>query len=237
MAGPRPMVLASPGQGQPRSLRGRHCGRLHWIHRVELDVVPLFECRRLIRRPWIEGFDLSLEPGEIVMLSGPSGSGKTLLLRTLADLDPADAGKLLLEGRQRDAFEPCEWRSRVLYLHQDPVRLPGSLRENLDRVGALCVHGDRAIEWPDAASYRLEPTSPIEQLSGGEMQRLALHRALALDPAVLLLDEATSALDPDAARAAERAVIEWAGRGRAVFWVSHDPSVGERVQAREVSIR
>ena len=201
------------------------------------DVVPVLECRNLIRRPWIEGFDLSLDPGETALLSGPSGSGKSLLLRTIADLDPADSGEFLLEGRKREDYKPSEWRSRVLYLHQDPVRLPGSVQENFERVEALCVHDDRSIDWPAAATDGLRPDAPIEQLSGGEMQRLALLRALTLDPAVLLLDEATSALDPDASRAAERAVAEWVARGRAVLWVSHDHSVGERMRAREVSLR
>ena len=199
--------------------------------------MPVLECRNLVRRPWIEGFDLSLDPGEIAMLGGPSGSGKTLLLRTIADLDPADSGELLLEGRDRESLRSCEWRSRVLYLHQDPVRLPGSLEENLEQIGALGVFDGRSLDWPTAVTAGLQPGAPIEQLSGGEMQRLALHRALALDPAVLLLDEATSSLDPDSSRAAERAVADWAARGRAVLWVSHDLSVGERLRARKVSIR
>jgi putative ABC transport system ATP-binding protein len=223
--------------GQPRSLPGLSCGRLGLTFRSVLHVVPLLECRNLVRRPWIEGFDLSLDPGEIALLSGPSGSGKTLLLRTIADLDPADAGEILLEGRDRDSLQPSEWRSRVLYLHQDPVRLPGSLQENLEQIGSLAVYDGRSIDWPAAVTAGPQLGAPIEQLSGGEMQRLALHRALALDPAVLLLDEATSALDPESSRAAERAVADWAARGRAVLWVSHDHSVGERVRAREVSIR
>jgi putative ABC transport system ATP-binding protein len=204
---------------------------------VEPDAVPLLECRKLTRRPWIEGFDLSLEPGEIALFSGPSGSGKTLLLRTIADLDPADGGEVLLDGKSRDSIRPCEWRSRVLYLHQDPVRLPGSVQENIDRIVSLRITGDRPPDLPAEATAGLKPAAPIEQLSGGEMQRLALHRAMALDPPVLLLDEAISALDPDAAREAERAIAAWAAGGRAVLWVSHDHSVGERVPARQVTIR
>jgi len=199
--------------------------------------VPLLECRKLTRRPWIEGFDLVLSAGKIVMLTGPSGSGKTLLLRTIADLDPADGGEILLQGQEREAIKPCRWRSRVLYLHQAPVRLPGSVGENIERIGSLQTHAERALDLPQGALAGLARDAPIEQLSGGEIQRLALYRAMALDPVVLLLDEATSALDAAASRHAEQAVTDWVARGRAVLWVSHDQSVAGRLQAREVSIR
>jgi putative ABC transport system ATP-binding protein len=199
--------------------------------------VPLLECRQLVRRPWIDGFDLSLRAGEVVQLSGPSGSGKTLLLRTLADLDPSDGGEVHLEGRERGTFKPSEWRGRVLYLHQAPVRLPGSVGDNLERVASLSLHAARSRNLPPEATAGLAPTAPIEQLSGGEMQRLALHRAMALEPSVLLLDEATSALDLESARAAERAVATWVAGGRAVLWVSHDPAAAGRLGARQVSIR
>ena len=79
--------------------------------------VPLFACHRLTRRPWFQDLDLVLEAGEIAVLSGPSGSGKTLLLRTLADLDPADAGRVTLEDTERGDYRPCEWRRRVLFVH------------------------------------------------------------------------------------------------------------------------
>jgi len=199
--------------------------------------VPLLECRQLVRRPWIEGFDLVLEAGEIVLLTGPSGSGKTLLMRTIADLDPADGGEVLLGGRQCSAFRPCEWRSRVLYLHQAAVRLPGTVQENLERIGSLGLHAGARLELPQLGMAGLAQDAPIEQLSGGEIQRLALYRAMALEPTVLLLDEATSALDAAAARDAEQAVTDWAARGRAVLWVSHDLSAASRLGAREVSIR
>ncbi len=88
----------------------------------------MFRCHGLIRRPFIEGFDLDLAAGEIVVLRGPSGSGKTLLLRGLADLDPIDAGDLALADRDRCSMPAREWRSRVTYLHQTPVRSPAGWR-------------------------------------------------------------------------------------------------------------
>ena len=99
--------------------------------------MPLLETRGLTRSPWFEGLDLALNEGEIVCLRGPSGAGKSLLLRSLADLDPVDSGDVLLEDRTRSAFTPQLWRRNVLYVHQRAIVLPGSVQENLTRVGAI----------------------------------------------------------------------------------------------------
>ncbi|MCP3916006.1 MAG: ATP-binding cassette domain-containing protein [bacterium] len=194
--------------------------------------MTLLLCRGLARRPWFEDVDFTLDEGELVVVSGPSGSGKTLLLRALADLDPLDSGAVALAGRSRDAFTPSAWRASVMYLHQDPVRVPGRVRDNLDCHRALQVHAER----PPSEAFGLDPDAEIERISGGEVQRLALRRALALGPRVLLLDEATSALDAKAALAEERAVQAWAREtGGAVLWVSHDDALAQRLSARSLA--
>ena len=192
--------------------------------------MPRLVCKGLRRRPFFEGRGLVLEAGEAVVMAGPSGSGKSLFLRALADLDPHEVGEVVLDGRPRDAFPPEVWRARVLYVHQSGVRLPGTVRTNLDAVGGLRVRGEGAAPLPSVPGLRDEQDA--ERLSGGEAQALALHRALACRPRVLLLDEATSAMDPD------RAAF-WEGRGRAylegggsVLWVSHDPTLADRLGAR-----
>ena len=194
--------------------------------------MALFEVRGLTRRPWFSGFDLTVEAGEVVVLSGPTGSGKTLLLRALADLDPVEAGEVALEGRERNTLTPAAWRSRVVYLHQDAVRLPGTVQDNLACIGRMALH--RAKSVPPVPG--LDPDADVTRLSGGEAQRLAVHRALAVAPTVLLLDESTSALDGDSAREAERRILEWVAEGRGALWVSHDPSMRERLGAREVTL-
>jgi len=191
--------------------------------------MALFACRALVRRPWIDGFEVSLEAGELVVLRGPSGSGKTLLLRTLADLDECEGGEVLVDGTERAQMSPQEWRSRVVYLHQTPVRLVGDVRENLERITTLAVHGGRPL--PETG-FALEQDAA--ELSGGEAQRLALERALAIQPRVLLLDEPTAALDEAAARAVEERLRAWAKGGGAALWVSHDASLAARIGAREV---
>jgi putative ABC transport system ATP-binding protein len=198
--------------------------------------MSVFRCHGLTRRPWIENFDLDLVAGEIVVLRGPSGSGKTLLLRGLADLDPIDAGNLELVERDRCSMPAREWRSRVIYLHQTPVRLEGTVGANIHRITSLDVHVRRGIDASPPPG--LDSSAPVEQLSGGEMQRLALYRALLLAPEVLLLDEATSALDSVAAQECEQSVADWVKAGsRAVIWVAHDGGLAQRLQTREVDLR
>ncbi len=193
--------------------------------------VPLLDCRGLARSPFFAARDLTLAEGEIVFLSGPSGSGKSLFLRTIADLDPADAGRVTLRGEPRASIAPAAWRARVLYVHQGGVRFPGTVRENLDRVAALEGSGARRRgRFP--AVPDVEDEKDVERLSGGEAQALALHRALCLEPEVLLLDEATSAMDPERAAFWEGRVRDWVGAARAALWVAHDVAIAARLGAR-----
>lgn len=189
--------------------------------------MALLEVRGLSRLPWFQGRDLDIEAGAVVVASGPTGSGKTLLLRAIADLDAADAGTVRLDGTPREAMEPRAWRRRVLYVHQAGVRLPGTVRENLERIRDLTP---RPGEVPDVPG--LDPQADADRLSGGERQALALHRALLCEPRVLLLDESTSAMDAATASTWEARVCAWAAEGRGVLWVAHDAGLARRLGAR-----
>lgn len=188
-----------------------------------------FEVRGLTRSPWWSDLHLALEGGEIAVLRGPSGSGKTLLLRALADLDPVESGEVLLDGRTLAETPPSAWRRAVRYAHQGAPRLPGTVEENVAAVAAL-------LGVPPTPVPGLEPLADANRLSGGEAQRLALHRALMGAPRVLLLDEVTAALDPEAAAAAEARVQGFAEQGGAVLWVSHDAGLAARLGATEVQL-
>ncbi len=189
----------------------------------------LLQVRGFTRAPWWRDLELDLERGEVAVLRGPSGSGKTLLLRALADLDPVDAGEVTLDGRSRETTPPPVWRRAVRYAQQGAPCLPGTVEENIAAVAAL-------LSVPPTPVPALDPRADASRLSGGEAQRLALHRALLGAPQVLLLDEVTAALDRPAAEAAEARVQAFAREGGSVLWVSHDAGLAERLGAREVSL-
>jgi putative ABC transport system ATP-binding protein len=171
------------------------------------------------------------------VLRGATGSGKTLFLRAIADLDPADAGTALVQGVDRAELAPAAWRARVVYVHPDPPRYPGTVRADLARFARLAALHGRGAGGGSAAAEREPWGLPLdgrtEDLSSGEGQLLGLQRALRAAPDVLLLDEATRSLDPDTARRAERAVLDFAAAGGAVLWVAHDDALAARLGARE----
>lgn len=194
---------------------------------------PLLEVCALTRRPWFEEYDLELRAGEVVVLRGPTGSGKTLFLRAIADLDPNEGGEARLRSRPASAFTPPDWRRQVVYVHPDSPLLGGTVLANLEGVLRLEANSGRTAEVP----LGLDGAAPAAQLSSGEAARLALARALALEPPVLLLDETTAHLDGERARAAEAAVLAHVALGNGCLWVTHDDALAGRLGARTVLLR
>ena len=169
--------------------------------------------------------DLTVAGGEIVALRGPSGSGKSLLLRAIADLDPAE-GEVLLDGVPRERIPAPRWRRRVAFV-------PAESGWWADRVGEHFA--DRARAAPLVEALGLPPEVfewEVRRLSTGERQRLAIARALALEPRVWLLDEPTAALDADAAARVERLMREGRARGVAILFVTHDAAQARRLADR-----
>jgi putative ABC transport system ATP-binding protein len=175
------------------------------------------------------GFDLELEAGSAVCLRAPSGTGKSLLLRSLADLDLVDSGRLTLAGRAREDMPASEWRRAVRFVPQTPPRRPGTVADAV-------LEATELLGSPAQAPADLPASRDLAQLSGGEAQRLTLHLALATSPRVLLLDEPTASLDQ--ARAGE--VLELLGKylasGGALIAATHDDYMAERLGGREVRL-
>jgi len=177
-------------------------------------------------------FDLELAAGACLAVGGASGSGKTLFLRMIADLDP-NSGAARLDGAARETMSAPEWRRKVPYVAAESGWWRDTPAEHftagqLEPARAL----GQALGLDQAVMER-----EVRRLSTGERQRLALIRALVLDPPVLLLDEPTGPLDPDAARRVETVLLARLKAGATVILVSHDPAQAERLGAQRMRMR
>ncbi|CAA9502804.1 MAG: hypothetical protein AVDCRST_MAG09-854 [uncultured Sphingomonas sp.] len=171
--------------------------------------------------------NLAVRGGECLIIRGASGSGKTRLLRAIADLDPA-SGEIVLDGVAREAIAAPQWRRRICYVSAEPgwwcdtvaPHYPTwpSLLPMLGALGLSADHGARVVA----------------SLSTGERQRLALLRALAIEPEVLLLDEPTSALDAAATRAVEAILQDRMEHGLAILLATHNSAQAERFGGRHL---
>ena len=147
----------------------------------------------------LDRLDLTLRPGELVVLLGPSGCGKTTTLRLLAGLEDADVGRIFVGGRDITRV-PASKRDMGMVFQAYSLFPHMTVRQNvafglrLRRVGAA-QRDKRALEMLDLVSLSTQADRYPHQLSGGQQQRVALARALAIEPQVLLLDEPLSALD------------------------------------------
>ena len=185
--------------------------------------------------------------GMRLALLGPTGAGKTVLLRAMALLDPLDEGTIEWQGRAVVGDSVPRYRKQVVYLHQRPALLDGSVEDNLRHPFTLKVHQDRRFDRSRVLTLLdglgrgvafLEKSS--RDLSGGEAQIVALVRAVQLDPAILLLDEPTASLDQVTAQAVEGLLDGWFAAGhvqRALVWVSHDLDQAHRVTTERLTMR
>ncbi|WP_405012637.1 ABC transporter ATP-binding protein [Kitasatospora sp. NBC_01539] len=179
--------------------------------------------------------DLTVAHGEFVAVSGATGAGKSTLLRLPVRLDDPATGTVAYGGTDLRTAALDEVRARIAYVAQRPLLLSGTVADNL-RLGRDLDDGllheacrtagihDQLTAMPDG--YATELGEGGTALSGGQVQRLAIARALLGDPQVLLLDDATSALDT----ATERLVLDrlraWAA-DRTIVFATHRTAVLE----------
>jgi tungstate transport system ATP-binding protein len=197
---------------------------------VEGDVLELVGIRHRYGARTVLQIDRFAVPrGALIAIVGPNGSGKSTLLRMLALLERPTEGRVLVDGTTvwDGARPPLDVRRRATLVEQRPILFRGTVRDNLGF--GLRVRGIRRTEVNrivEAVSERLGVTTlldrPREALSDGEVQRVAVARALALGPDVLLLDEPTSSADRAAAQALYRLLEEERReRGLAICLASH----------------
>jgi ABC-type multidrug transport system fused ATPase/permease subunit len=189
------------------------------------------------KRPALDGITCDVHVGRKIGIVGLSGAGKSTLVSVLAGLVTPSAGHMLVDGRQLTPATQISYRQRVGYVPQSAFIMNGTLAQNIafsewgktiDKQKVLYAAELAALDFIHESPQGIEvPLSAGSQLSGGQMQRVSIARALYVSPQVLILDESTSALD----LATERAVlqtIENLPRDLIVFVVAHRLSTVER---------
>lgn len=176
----------------------------------------------------VAGVSLALPPGRLLAVTGPSGAGKTSLLWAMAGALAPDRGRVLLDGAPIGARPQAAARGVVLAPQGNGLAAVLTARENVvvpllsQSVGAEDAAA-RATEALAAVGLEEWGDHLVEELSGGQAQRVAVARALAAHPELLLADEATSELDGGNREVVLGALRATAARGAAVVLATHDP--------------
>ncbi len=187
----------------------------------------------------LDGIDLAMGDGEVVVVVGPSGCGKSTLLRCVNGLETPDSGEILLDGAPISGMDMVQVRRQIgmvfqsydLFPHMDvlgnlslgPVK---ALKRNRNEVEAEAVQALKRVGLADKLH------ALPRQLSGGQKQRVALVRAMLMRPRLLLLDEITAALDPEMVREVLNVVLDLARDGRTMLIVTHEMRFAEAVADR-----
>ncbi|AOE83210.1 amino acid ABC transporter ATP-binding protein [Pseudomonas sp. TCU-HL1] len=223
-----------------------------------MSTLPLLELRGVGKsygpHRVLEGFDLSVRPGEIVSLIGPSGSGKTTALRCMNFLETYDEGEIWIDGQLLGYSGPRrQARDRDSEARIDEIRNPLAMvfqqfnlwphmtvRENVMAPLVLGKHMTRADArtLAESALARVGLAAKADtypaRLSGGQQQRVGIARALAVKPRLMLLDEPTSALDPELVEEVLQVIRSLADDGMTMVMVTHEMSFAAQISSQVV---
>lgn len=171
--------------------------------------------------------NFQLRAGEFKLITGPSGCGKSTLLKIIASLQSPTSGSIFFAGKDINDLTPETYRQQVSYCAQTPALFGDSVYDNLMFPWQIRQkQPDPKALVADLARFGLAKNTlekSINELSGGEKQRVSLIRNLQFLPQVLLLDEITSALDESNKKNVNEIIHRYASeKNIAVLWVTHD---------------
>lgn len=182
----------------------------------------------------IRGVSFSVQRGQAIGIIGPSGSGKTTLARAITGVWRAAAGKLRLDGATLDQYEPDVLGQHIGYLPQRVQLFDGTIAENIARLSLkpdpqmvvqaaqkAAAH-EMILKLPDGYDTRVSANGSL--LSGGQLQRIGLARALFGAPVILVLDEPNSNLDNEGSEALNTAIRNMKSEGKSVLIMAHRPA-------------
>lgn len=191
----------------------------------------------------LKNINLEISKGEVIVICGPSGAGKSTLLRTINKLEPIDDGEIIVDGMYLSdpKTDLTALRAEIgmvfqhfnLYPHKTAIRnitlAPRKIR-GLSRNLA----NERAHKLLEKVGLSHKRDSFPIQLSGGEQQRVAIARSLAMEPKIMLFDEPTSALDPELIHEVLDVMIALAKEGMTMVVVTHEIGFAQKVADRVV---
>ena len=195
----------------------------------QLTVVPPGETQAALRM-----VTFRLDPGQALGVIGPSGAGKSTLARAITGVWRPAGGKVRLDGAALDQYDPDVLGSLIGYLPQRVTLFDGTIAENIARLRSdadpariveaaqkAAAH-DMIVRLPEGYDTRVSAQGG--RLSGGQIQRIGLARALYGDPVLLVLDEPNSNLDNDGSMALNAAIRGMKAEGRSVIIMAHRPA-------------
>ena len=185
---------------------------------------------------------LKFPADEITCIVGPSGGGKTTLLKLLNNLVSADQGQVFYQGQDVEEWNPIELRQKVVMISQQPVTFTETIGEELQAgLKMTCTEvpeKEKLIQIMKQMQLDKDLSTPVEVLSGGEKQRLALARSLVLNPEVLLLDEPSSALDQNTEEKVIQQLTDYAHHNNiTLIMVTHSLNIAQQYGDNIVEIK
>jgi len=194
----------------------------------------------------LEGISFDIKDGEFVFVTGPSGSGKTTILKLILKEYIPDSGEILFKGKKLSEILSKELpylRQKIGVVFQDMKVLPErTVRENVE-VG-LAVVGVYEDEWNDRVNQVLKLVGLEKrseqfpsQLSGGELQRVSLARALVVDPILILADEPTGNLDWETTQGIMKIFEKINENGKTIIMATHHKTIYEDSSKRRIELK
>ncbi|MBU5615317.1 amino acid ABC transporter ATP-binding protein [Geomonas azotofigens] len=191
----------------------------------------------------LNGIDLHVKQGEVVVVCGPSGSGKSTLIRTINQLEPIEEGSLIVDGMdlRSKKTDLNKLRAEVGFVFQQFNLYPHlSVIDNITlapikiRKTSKKEAQEQAMELLERVGLAVKRDAYPTQLSGGQQQRVAIARALAMKPRIMLFDEPTSALDPEMIGEVLAVMQDLASTGMTMVCVTHEMGFAREVSDRVV---